>query len=100
MTPSEAIFSSCLRPEGAFLRRRTPTRAKIGSLQPSGTAFAFLGGMETLVNLGSSALTIFGSAFTLGTILLVGFVRVCSLSGLVSTEEMQGTLREFLKNFS
>jgi hypothetical protein len=27
-------------------------------------------------------------------------VRVCSLSGLVSTEEMQGTLREFLKNFS
>ena len=56
--------------------------------------------METLIDLGSSALTVFGSAFTLGTILLVGFVRVCSLSGLVSSEETQGKLREFLKNFS
>ena len=56
--------------------------------------------METILSLGSSALTIFGSAFTLGTILLVGFVRVCSLSGLVSEEETRGTLREFLRNFS
>ena len=56
--------------------------------------------METLLNLGSSALTVFGSAFTLGTILLVGFVRVCSISGLVSQDDTQGTIREFLKNFS
>ena len=66
----------------------------------SGTAFVMTLVMETLLDLGSSALTVFGSAFSLGTILLVGFVRVCSLSGLVSSEETQGTLREFLKNFS
>ena len=56
--------------------------------------------METLMDLGSSVLTVFGSAFTLGSILLVGFVRVCSLSGLVSPEETQGRIREFLKDFS
>jgi hypothetical protein len=57
-------------------------------------------GMETIIEYCLHILFIFFVATTAGTVLLVGFVRLCLHAGLLGEKETEGGVWEFLKSFS
>jgi hypothetical protein len=56
--------------------------------------------METIIEYCLRILFIFFVATTAGTVLLVGFVRLCLHAGLLGKKETEGGVWEFLKSFS
>jgi hypothetical protein len=56
--------------------------------------------METFVEAAFRIMYILTLSLTLGTLLVIGFVRVCFYTGLLTEQETGSTVKEFLKSFS
>ena len=56
--------------------------------------------MDVIVDHILRALFLFSVAFTVGTLLLIAFVRTCVHLGLITEKETGNGLHDFLKSFS
>jgi len=77
----------------------SPRRGK-GGFQEWHSVCALPMHMETFVEAAFRIMYILTLSLTLGTLLVIGFVRVCFYAGLLTEQETGSTVKEFLKSFS